>query len=112
MRSIGTAPGENSIFDGTVARNIFTLTVSGLYDVTYYCRVRAIDAAGNTGNWSPSSSGVTVVLPPMIDQSIRTNLFSNDRRPGWHDGGSRLRGLNFGPLGVNRRSGYKQRERS
>ena len=103
---IGTAPGENSIFDGTVARNIFTLTVSGLYDVTYYCRVRAIDAAGNTGNWSPSSSGVTVVLPPMItehpaSQTVNpgtqvtftvTAIGSNPRSYQWRKGGVNITG--------------------
>ena len=51
---IGTSPGGNDVFDGNVGNSLvqeFTCVVNE----TYHARVRAIDAAGNVGAWSPIS---------------------------------------------------------
>ena len=109
---IGIAPGDNSAFDAAVAANDYSQTVTGAFDNTYYCRVRAIDAAGNTGAWSPSSSGVTVVLPPYVtehplSQAVNpgvqvtftvTALGSSPLGYQWRKGGVPLPGEDHGKL--------------
>lgn len=57
---IGTTLGGHDIFDGDIG-NVLSKTMILEPRHTYYCRVAAKDAAGNTGNWSGSSDGIGVV---------------------------------------------------
>lgn len=71
---IGTSAGAADVFSGNVGAAL-SKSFTGAYGVTYYARVRAIDAVGNVGPWSASSAGVWVVLPPAVtvppaDQSL------------------------------------------
>jgi hypothetical protein len=57
---IGSMPGLANVFSGNVGNNLNKL-VAGSYGNRYFCRVRAVDNAGNTGAWSQSSNGISVV---------------------------------------------------
>jgi immune inhibitor A len=69
--SVGFVPGGSE-----VVREAWTtqtsFTISDAQDgKTYYCRVRAVDRAGNPGAWGPSSGGVLVDLTPPQRLSIQ-----------------------------------------
>jgi hypothetical protein len=57
---IGTTAGGSDVFGGSFG-NVLSKTMSGSHSSRYYCRVRATDKAGNVGEWSPSSDGISVV---------------------------------------------------
>ncbi|MCB2141450.1 WD40 repeat domain-containing protein [bacterium] len=59
---IGTATGTSDIFDGNVG-DVLEKTVTAQIGQTLYCRVRAIDLAGNIGAWSDWSTGILVSNP-------------------------------------------------
>ena len=63
---VGTAPGESDVFDGNIGDSP-RLTVDGPVGQTIYARVRAVDLAGNIGEWSDSSAGVFIDTPPVVD---------------------------------------------
>lgn len=58
----GTNPGGHDLFDGRVGK-ILTYTIKDIPHLTNcYARVAAVNGAGLTGAWSPSSDGITVAL--------------------------------------------------
>lgn len=63
---IGTTPGSNDIYSGYVG-DVLTKTVTAAAGKTLYCSICAKDNAGNTGYWSSSSDGVTVVFHESND---------------------------------------------
>ena len=66
---IGASAGASDVYSGNVG-NVLSKSITGSFGTTYYCRVRAIDAAGNAGAWSANSAGVlaaeavTITTPP------------------------------------------------
>ncbi|NQU41719.1 hypothetical protein HQ520_00425, partial [bacterium] len=68
---VGAVPGSDDLFSGVIG-NQTVWTVRGSVGQTLYCRVRARDAAGNVGPWSPSSDGILIVFNAPPDRP--TNL--------------------------------------
>lgn len=64
---IGTTPGGSDVFDGSVGLDT-TKTITGTNGVTYYCRVQAVDNAGNT-KWSSDSDGIMVSADPPAESA-------------------------------------------
>jgi subtilisin family serine protease len=56
---VGTTSGGSGVFNQNVG-NVLTRTVPGSNGQTLYARARARDMAGNIGNWSGNSDGITV----------------------------------------------------
>jgi hypothetical protein len=56
---VGTTAGASNVLDQNVG-NVLTYDISGTSGVTYYARVRAVDAAGNVSSYSSNSDGVMV----------------------------------------------------
>ncbi len=56
---IGTTPGGAEVFSGFVG-NVLSRQFTGESGLTYYCRVQAVDNAGNVSSWSAVSDGVLV----------------------------------------------------
>ena len=78
---VGTSPGSADV----LVDRFVTVTSLSVTDAaeghTYYCRVQAVDSAGNKGPWSASSDGITVdltapVAPVPQDGGAWTNLTS------------------------------------
>jgi hypothetical protein len=55
---IGSSAGGSDIFNGPVVET--THSALGDSGKTYFCRVKAVDVAGNESDWSPNSDGVTI----------------------------------------------------
>ena len=70
---IGTSPGASNTFSGYL-NNVLTKTATGSYGGNYFCRVHAVDAAGNHGDWSASSDGIAVVTNPGISIATAKGL--------------------------------------
>jgi len=82
--SVGTAYGGNdTVADTYITATSFTLP-AGAEGKTYYCRVFAVDNAGNPGPFSASSDGITVDTTPPAD-------FSVDDEGDWSRGNTTLR---------------------
>ncbi len=62
---VGSTAGAADVFDGSVG-NVLAETVPGLPGNRYYCRVQAVDNAGNASAWSADTDGVSVVANPGI----------------------------------------------
>lgn len=77
---IGTTPGGSDVFAGAVGM-VLTTGITVTSGGTYYCRVQAVDAAGNVGPWSESSDGVMVdtVAPSGIVTINNNTAFTNSR---------------------------------
>ncbi|MHB1459776.1 MAG: hypothetical protein ACYC1M_00635 [Armatimonadota bacterium] len=56
---IGKNPGSSDVFEGFV-KNTRQHTFAGISGVRYFCRVRAMDVAGNMSGWSQPSAGTKV----------------------------------------------------
>jgi hypothetical protein len=56
---VGTTAGGNNVLDQDVG-NVLTYNIAGSGGVTYFARVKAVDAAGNPGTYSGNSNGVMV----------------------------------------------------
>jgi hypothetical protein len=68
--SVGTSYGGNdTVSDQYITGTSFTLP-GGVDGKTYYCRVYAVDNAGNTGPFSASSDGITVDTTAPDDFSV------------------------------------------
>lgn len=69
---ISTESGFISVVD---SGNLTTTTVSftGEWDTTYYCRVRAIDNAGNTGSYSSASDGIELINIFYVDADVSSS---------------------------------------
>lgn len=73
--SVGTSYGGNDTVDGCFT-SATDLTLTGAADgKTYYCRVFAVDNAGNTGPFSASSDGITV------DTTVPSDITVTDDGP-------------------------------
>ena len=57
---VGTSPGGNDVLDTTDLGNVLTYDATGADGSTLYIRVRAINNAGLTGDWSDNSDGITI----------------------------------------------------
>ena len=69
----GPSPSGASpvIFSGNVVdTQVMVQTVTGQLGVTLYCRVRAIDKAGNVGPWSASSDGILMDKPAPLAPKV------------------------------------------
>lgn len=64
---IGTAPNASDVFNDNVG-NELGKTIAGPLGQTLYCRVRAIDRAGNASPWSAGSDGIFINTPPDAPQ--------------------------------------------
>ncbi|MEM3042437.1 MAG: BNR-4 repeat-containing protein [Thermoplasmata archaeon] len=68
--SVGTSYGANdTVADYFTTATNFTFE-GGVDGVTYYCRIRAEDNAGNLGPFSASSDGITVDTTPPSDPQV------------------------------------------
>ena len=66
---IGTSPGSGDVLN-EYAGNVLNKSITGVDGSTYFCRLHAMDNAGNAGAWSGSSDGITVdISPPDIPAS-------------------------------------------
>ena len=94
---IGTSPGATDVVRDawtTIATYGITNAQNGH---TYYCKVRALDGAGNMGPYSPSSDGIKVDLdPPIASRPLDDPRYTNQTTLGWKwtaiDPGSGLSG--------------------
>jgi hypothetical protein len=69
---IGTTPGGSDVFNGSVG-NTLIKTITGQSGQTYYCRVQAVDNAGNVSGLSAVSAGVLVDTEPPATPSAPTD---------------------------------------
>lgn len=60
MCQIGSIPGGSDVFNGDI-ENTLNKVLTGSYGSYYYCRVRAVDKAGNMSSWAASADGITPV---------------------------------------------------
>jgi glycosidase len=65
---IGTSPGTSNVFDGIVQGA--TLTITGMYGVTLYAEVSAVNNAGIPGPFSASSGGVLLLDPASVPRIL------------------------------------------
>lgn len=70
---IGTTPGASDVLNGYMG-NVLSATITGNADKTYYCRVQAVDVAGNVSEWSASSDGITIVENTGISIGVAKGL--------------------------------------
>ena len=66
---VGTTPGGTDVFNGYVG-NTLRKSITGESGRTYYCRVQAVDNAGNIGGLSAVSAGVLVDTEPPAPPSV------------------------------------------
>ena len=66
---VGTTPGGTDVFNGYVG-NTLRKSITGESGRTYYCRVQAVDNAGNIGGLSAVSVGVLVDTEPPAPPSV------------------------------------------
>ena len=66
---VGTTPGGTDVFNGYVG-NTLRKSIAGESGRTYYCRVKAVDNAGNIGGLSAVSAGVLVDTEPPAPPSV------------------------------------------
>ncbi|MGQ9583277.1 MAG: M6 family metalloprotease domain-containing protein [Thermoplasmatota archaeon] len=71
--SAGTAPGASDVLRELRVQGLNHTLEGALDGTTYFVRVRAVDLAGNVGEWGPESDGVTVDLTPPSGLSIVIN---------------------------------------
>ena len=62
---VGTAPGASDVADSWIG-NTTSYKFTGVSGVTYYCRVRSKDNAGNQSDWSETGSSSTAAPPPVM----------------------------------------------
>jgi len=68
---VGTSPGAADVVSGVPVVGLNYTLVGALDGVTYYCRIRAVDVAGNVGMDGGESDGIMVdMTPPRVDQAI------------------------------------------
>ena len=62
---IGTSADGADVYSGFVPCST-SITITGSAPNIYYCRVQAVDGAGNCSGWSESSNGIMVVDYPNV----------------------------------------------
>lgn len=69
---LGTLPG---LVDVTQNLSVYgtAFSYTGINNWTYYAKVRAVDKAGNPGDWSPYSHGIFVDLTPSLNLKCRVS---------------------------------------
>jgi len=67
---IGTAPGGCDVVSSAFTANTSYTLVQAVHGSTYYAKVRAVDYAGNVGQYSTPSDGITVDTTPPASLSI------------------------------------------
>jgi hypothetical protein len=81
---IGTSQDGNDIVDGEFT-SVNRYELSGLLDgVTYYCRIKALNGAGTTSDFSPSSDGVLIDLDvPVANVPVSHGKYNNTGKIRW-----------------------------
>jgi parallel beta-helix repeat protein len=81
---ISTYQDGNDIVDGGFT-NVNGYELSGLLDgVTYFCRIKALNGAGSTSDFSPSSDGVLIDLDiPVANIPVSHGKYNNTRTVIW-----------------------------
>lgn len=76
--SIGTTAGATDVVNNLDLGNVLTYTRNSLSNgVTYFAKVRAYDAAGNTGTYSANSNGITIdTTAPTSDPQLSRTYYS------------------------------------
>lgn len=73
---IGITPDGNEVFDGNLG-NVLTKIITGSNGNTYYCHVQAVDVAGNSSDWTPSSDGILVHTGPVTESVSAAKMVGN-----------------------------------
>jgi hypothetical protein len=75
---VGATPGGSDVFNRNVG-NVLARTVTGANGQTLFARVRALDGAGNAGQWSNDSDGITVdTVRPRLQNVVARNYMTLD----------------------------------